>query len=433
MSRKKILFFSHAVTMAHFTRPLQWIESLDPAQYDIYLASSLAFRKMLPEKGVTFIEISCIESAKFSKIVNQAGIIYDSATFEKHIDEDLEVMARVKPDLVIGDFRHSLSVSCRLQKVKYMNITNAYWSPDTQMDYPLPEIPIVRKLGEGLANILVKPFIGLALKINFFRMVFEIRKSLKRVSLHFTDYRQIITDGDVTLYFDTSALVPLKKQTPHKRFMGPLIWSSPVALPYWWSQLKANKKKIFLSLGSSGPAHILPRILRSLASFDVEVIVALAGTKMDLPEFDNVHITDFLPMEEVMRQSSLVICNGGSPMCHAALSYGVPSIGIICNNDQLLNMSHIQKRGAGLMLRYWNITEAKICGAVNEIFNNSSYKKASEEIQKEFAEMNVVKGLQDIIKENIPEERTEDHRSAAFLHHQFIKVQASTSAPQDAL
>ncbi len=401
MKRKKILFFSHAVTMAHFTRPLRWIESLDPNEYDIYLASSPDFKKMIPAKGVTFIEISCIDSEKFSDIVDKGNIIYDSATFEKHIREDMQVMDTVEPDLVIGDFRHSLSVSCRLQKVKYINITNAYWSPDIEMDYPLPESPVVRKMGERLAAILIKPFVPLALKINFFKMVFEIRKSLNRADLHFTDYRQVITDGDVTLFFDTAAMVPLKKQSPTKKFMNPLIWSTPAALPSWWSKLNTNKKKIFLTLGSSGNTDILPMIVKTLAQLDVEIIVALAGKKVDLPQFKNVHIADFLPLEETLKQSSLVICNGGSPMCHAALTYGIPSIGIVFNNDQLLNMTHIQKSGAGLMLRYWNLTETKILGAVKEIFNNSKYQIASQEIKRKLAETNVVKSLQDVINENI--------------------------------
>lgn len=396
--RKKILFFSHAVTMAHISRPLKWIEGLDRENYQVYLASHSSFKKMCPP-GVTFIEIDCIDATQFSRTVVQAAPIYDSATFEKHVREDIEVMEMIKPDIVIGDFRHSLSVSCRLKKIKYVNIANAYWSPDIKMNFPLPEAPAVRSMGETLASKVVPLFLPLLLKFNFYKMAFKVRKSLHTAGLSFTDYRQVITDGDVTVYCDTPSLVPLKKQHSHERFIGPLVWSMPVALPNWWSTLDPKKKRIFVSLGSSGQADSLPLIVTSLSKLNAEVIVALAGKTLDLPKLPNVHVTDYLPLEAACENSDLIVCNGGSPMCHAALTYGVPMIGIVCNNDQLLNMAHIQSRGAGRLLRFWNLTAKKITDTAKDVLENPVYLKNSELIRAEFETINVNKQLQNVIEE----------------------------------
>ena len=231
-------------------------------------------------------------------------------------------------------------------------------------------------------------------------MAFTHRKSFKSAGLSFTDYRQVITDGDVTLYCDTPGMIPLKSQTSREEFVGPLLWSMPVALPAWWNELNENKKRIFLSLGSSGNESVLPTILKSLAKMDVEVIVALAGKKIDIPDYPNVFVTDYLPMEQACKESDLVICNGGSPMSHAALSYGVPLIGVVSNNDQLLNMSHVVQQGAGLMLRHWNISEKKVTDSVNKIFNNVNYFEQSNKIQEQFALLDVDTTLQKIIEEN---------------------------------
>jgi UDP:flavonoid glycosyltransferase YjiC (YdhE family) len=302
---------------------------------------------------------------------------------------------------VIGDFRHSLSVSCRRRKIKYVNITNAYWSLEVMLAPPLPETPIIRVVGETLAKLLLKPLVPLGLRFSFFKMAFVIRKSLRGAGLFFSDYRQLLTDGDVTLYCDTPGLVPLNKQLDRERFIGPLVWSMPERLPDWWERLNPKKKRIFLTMGSSGPADSLPLIISSLSKLDVEVIVALAGRKLNLPSFSNVHITDYLPIKEACQNSDLVICNGGSPMSHAALAYGAPTIGIICNNDQLLNMAHIEKRGAGLMLRYWNLTEKKITASVNEILKNSKYAQNSQAIKVEFDSINVPERLQNVIEETM--------------------------------
>lgn len=277
--RKKILFFSHAVTMAHFTRPMQWIEALEQNQYDIYFACPLAFKKWIRIENLKWINLECIATAAFADSVNQAGLIYDLATFEKHIEEDIILMNQVQPDLVIGDFRHSLSVSCRRLKIRYINMTNAYWSPHIKMHYPLPEAPIIRKLGERLSRVLLTPFTPFVLKFNFFKMVYILRRPLKSVGLRFNDYRQIITDGDETIYFDTPDLVPIKRQSKNEKFMGPLVWSMPVELPKWWKQLNPQKIRIFIALGSSGNQEVLPLLIKSIAQLDVEIIVALSEKK----------------------------------------------------------------------------------------------------------------------------------------------------------
>jgi UDP:flavonoid glycosyltransferase YjiC (YdhE family) len=175
----------------------------------------------------------------------------------------------------------------------------------------------------------------------------------------------------------------------------------PIDLPDWWKDLDSSKRRIFITLGSSGQAQSLPMIIRALAKFDVEIIVALAGKRPEIPTPSNVFVTDFLPIDAACQDSHLVICNGGSPLVHSALSYGVPTIGIVCNNDQLLNMVHIQHRGAGLLLRYWNINEEKMTLAVNEILNNPSYLQQSRKIRTEFDAINVKGRLQNAIDQSL--------------------------------
>ena len=399
--RKKLLFFAHAVTMAHFARPLKWIEGIDTELFDVYLASHQKFRSLCSKNGITFLDLSCIDAAKFEQIVVQAKPIYDATTFEQHIQEDIRLMDEVKPDLVIGDFRHSLTVSCRIKKIKYVNLTNAYWHPETKLHFPLPEAPIVRFLGVEVAKILLGLFLPLALRVNFFIMAFALRKSFKSASLNFVDYRQVIVDGDLTLFCDTPELVPLNQQLPHEKYVGPVIWSMPVELPEWWSDLDCNKKRVFLTLGSSGPANAFPTIVEALAGMDCEIVVALAGKRPKLPVCSNVFVTDFLPIDAACQDSDLVICNGGSPVVHAALTFGVPTIGIVCNNDQLLNMAHVSHRGAGILLRYWDLTGQTVTDAVNEILDGSQYLRQAQKIQREFESIDVKARLQHVIDEGL--------------------------------
>ncbi len=164
IQRKKINFFAHAVTLAQFLHPLKWIEILDLDLYDVYLASQPIFKNWVGGKNIQFIETSSLDPALFTEIVVQDKPIYDRLTFEKHIEEDLQILDRIKPDLVIGDFRHSLTVSSRLRKIKYFNITNAYWSTESKLTYPMPEAPIVHFLGETVYNLTIRPLVPLKIQ-----------------------------------------------------------------------------------------------------------------------------------------------------------------------------------------------------------------------------------------------------------------------------
>jgi UDP:flavonoid glycosyltransferase YjiC (YdhE family) len=86
-------------------------------------------------------------------------------------------------------------------------------------------------------------------------------------------------------------------------------------------------------------------------------------------------------------------------MCHAALTYGVPTIGIVCNNDQLLNMAHVESRGAGRMLRFWNLSAKKITKTVQEVLENPSYAESSRKIKAEFDSIQTQGHLQNVIEE----------------------------------
>ncbi len=382
--RPKILFFAHAVTLAHFARPFKWAESLSSDEFDIYFASHPKYRDMVERLGATFIDLDCIDAEQFANAVGQATKIYDLKTFEDHIAEDLTIIEKIKPDLVIGDYRLSLSVSCRRLGVKYISLADAYWSPESLYSFPLPEAPLVRLLGEKIASIVLKLFLPSILKFNFYKLAAELRKPLRSVSLYFRDFRELLTDGDITLYVETADFVPLKKKKLTEMFIGPQVWSMPVNLPGWWNELNPNKKWVLLSLGSSGQADCLPLVCNALSMINVEVIVALAGKKIELPKSANIHVTDFLPLNEVCKKVDLVICNGGSPVSHAALSNGVPVIGIVSNNDQLLNMNHIEKHNAGMTLRYWKLSLRKVIKSVTTILNSCEYYESAKKLQADF-------------------------------------------------
>jgi UDP:flavonoid glycosyltransferase YjiC (YdhE family) len=83
------------------------------------------------------------------------------------------------------------------------------------------------------------------------------------------------------------------------------------------------------------------------------------------------------------------------------LMYGIPTLGIVGNNDQLLNMAHVEKLGAGAVLRYWDLTEEKIIAIATDLLENPAYRLNAQKIQSEFVGIDVKSKLRQIISDNV--------------------------------
>jgi UDP:flavonoid glycosyltransferase YjiC (YdhE family) len=54
-----------------------------------------------------------ISSAQFLGALAAGKPVYDVATLQTYVEEDRRLLERLRPDVVIGDFRLSLAVSAR--------------------------------------------------------------------------------------------------------------------------------------------------------------------------------------------------------------------------------------------------------------------------------------------------------------------------------
>ena len=140
--KKRILFFAEAVTLAHVARPLSLARSLDPREHDVLVACDPRFENLSPDLPFPVRPISTIPTDRFLKSLDSGSPVYDVDTLRSYVSEDLEVIREFEPDVVIGDFRLSLSVSARLAGVPYMAITDACWSPYGRQRYRLAEHPM---------------------------------------------------------------------------------------------------------------------------------------------------------------------------------------------------------------------------------------------------------------------------------------------------
>lgn len=382
MERKKILFVAEAVTLAHVGRPLALAQTLDRSRYDVHFACAPGYEMFLKGSELNTWNLHSISSAQFLAALAKGRPVYDAATLAQYVLDDLRLLQTVRPALVIGDFRLSLSVSARLANVPYLAVTNAYWSPYVAQRYRVPAIALARLLPVPLAQRifdLVRPaaFALHSLPLNRVRRAYLL-PSLGR------DLRRIYTDADQVLYADTPEMFPAHQLPASHSYLGPVIWSPPTALPSWWETLPPARDLVYVTLGSSGQGALLPQVLRALAPLPLTVMAATAGTVEPGLVPDNARVASYLPGAQAARRARLVICNGGSPTSQQALAAGVPVLGIAGNLDQYLNMEGVLRSGAGALLRSDRLSVDGVRGAALALLESAPAREAARQVAQQF-------------------------------------------------
>ena len=304
------------------------------------------------------------------------------------VEVDLELIAEVRPDLVVGDLRPSVSISAALMRVPSVMITNAYWTDDLAAGWrqPAPESSLLRPYMPGVTGAVfavAEPTVRwLASRpIDAVRRRHGLRPYGARWStLHRADHLALADHPD---------LFRLRRRPSNHHFVGPALWSPPGSLPVWWDELRDDLPVVYVGIGSSGKIRLLPAIVEGLASLPVQVAVATGGLPAPSVLPKNVWAAPYLPGDVVARRSAVVITNGGSASLYQAWNEGVPVLGIPWNFDQHRGIAAMAWRGACLSIRSDRISPAAVAGAVRRLLSEPSFGRAARQIASAFAELRV--------------------------------------------
>ena len=376
--RRKILFFAEAVTLAHMMRPVVLASALNPDQYEVHLACDGRYLKLFPDLQGTIHSLYSVSCKQFLAALEGGRPLYDLPTLRRYVQEDSRIINEVQPDIVVGDFRLSLAVSASLANVAYVNLTNACWSPFAQQYFPVPELPITRIFGVGIAQALfnlVRPIVFAYHRVPMNRLRRE--SGLRTLG---ADLRQVYSHADYTLYADIPGLVAMSQMPANHQVLGPIVWSPNIPHPEWWATISNAEPIIYLNLGSSGASELFPRVLEAASDLPVTVIAATAGRIAISRCPANAFITDYLPGESAVSKSRFVICNGGSPTTQQALCAGKPVLGLPNNLDQFLNMQAVASVGAGLLVRPQQATIDVIRKAIIRMLEEEQFSVAAQRL-----------------------------------------------------
>lgn len=371
-----VLFVAEAVSIAHVARPAVLAQAV-AGDTDVAFASSGEYAFCRAGIDAPHHAIHSITPAAFLKRLAGGRPVYDRADWDQYVREDLKLLERVRPKLVVQDFRLSMCVAARQLGIPLWSIANAHWSAFAPRLAPMaPDLPIGRLLGFGFADAAFRAAWPIANKVH----VRHANVMRRRAGL--TPYRslaELYCDGDQVLYADSAAVIPLALPPANHRMLGPIVWSPPIPQPPWWAEAAERPRpRVYITLGSTGAADLLPAIVRACLDLGMTCLVATAGRREFAGAPPKVYASDFLPGLEAANMADLVVCNGGSATASQALAAGKPVLGVCSNLDQVLTMQRLSAAGVGRFLRAGEVSPARLAACLTDLAPDSSFAAAAK-------------------------------------------------------
>jgi len=352
MAMIRVLVMAESASLAHVGRAIAFALELPHNQFKCSYASGNSYRPFFAGLEAEFFPITSIDPERFNAALARGQPIYDEATVGLQVMEDLEILERARPDVVVGDFRLSLAISARISGIPYVNVCNAHWSPWRDgAQYPVPSLPITRRLTRMLGIRLTRRVFnfGLPRALAVHARGFNaVRRAYKLGDV--PDIRWIYADGDIVAYADMPSVAPVSGQPKTHAYVGPLSWSPEVPLPEWWQDVPRDKPVAYVTMGSTGNPALLPVVARELSARGFASVIATAGRAGPITGVQDCFTATYLPGARACRSAKLVVCNGGSATVYQAMTQGRPVLGLPVNLDQALTMDGVARVGAGLAI-----------------------------------------------------------------------------------
>lgn len=346
--RRRVLFIGEGSTLAHAARPLALAAALPPDRFEAIVA--------VPERYARWIAphlasrpLPAQTPELFAARIASGRPVFSAPRLAAYAEHDLALIGEVAPDVVVGDFRLSLAASARKAGAPYISLSNAYWSPDRPLRALRPSVGQFRRWPPAAAEAAFRLLAPAVLRWHA-GPVDQLMAAHGLPGID-GDLRRAFTEADLTLYADLPALHPDLPQSGRRRFLGPVAWEPPVALPAWWNEIPSGKPVAYLTLGSSGDVSHLGMIAGALQDAGLAVLAATAGRAALEGDGRTLFTADYLPGAQAAARADLVVCNGGAPTASQALLAGRPVLGVCANLDQFLNMRAVERFGAGVSVR----------------------------------------------------------------------------------
>jgi UDP:flavonoid glycosyltransferase YjiC (YdhE family) len=298
---------------------------------------------------------------------------------------EIELIRRLKTDLVIDTFRPTTYLSTRILKVRRMPLTLACVTRYYDEPLVIPETHFFSFLNYSrLSTAVASWFTKLGKQVLFWLHARDYRNILKyfepcgRLS-----YEDLTNEGEKIMLYDFPEFGPLRDEPSGKYvYIGAPLYDLKVAAPVWLDQVIDLKKRsslpvIYLSMGSTGLFY--RQTLQALRNYSKQrqplIVVGNTCTLMSTDEIvqaesDKIFLVDFAHADKLLSLTDIMVTHGGRGSLYHAMRYGVPIIGIPHQPEQEWNLRRIETLNLGRLVSRLAFSEKLLFTALDDLLEN---------------------------------------------------------------
>lgn len=317
----------------------------------------------------------------------------------QNVRNEQRVLADVRPDVVVYDFRFTTTLSAHLAGVPSVSIVHGNLlrlalHPRETAQLQLGDSKYAHGIVALRLSVLRRIFpVVFPLVMRF--MVRPVNVLRKKYGLQPVSSPFELLLGDETIVADIPRLLP-SELPPNCSTVGPLMWSGWAKHEPWLDELD-TQPLIYVTMGSTVNAQsTLVNIIDALRDAPYNIVVSTGGLSLsiDLRLPAHIRVFSIVPGESVTRRSSAVIHHGGHGTLMQALKAGVPSLMLPVNPDQILVAKQAQALGVGYTL--WHATGAPMG---NKILDEVTSDQMLRAVDKVIADQDCARACKAIAQE----------------------------------
>jgi len=381
---KRILVMGEGISLAHVTRALIAARALRERGHEVHLATSQRFHAWVAAQGWQARVVATADGDQVYDRLRHLLPMYTADEIVAATRDDLKLIDELAPDAVLADCRCSARLASAISSTPFVGMFNANCCRHYAgvQNTPLA-FPPNRLLGKSNVDRFINPWLGPLVRPAVCRKLarpYDDAATQLGLASSGTDFRDVFTSDRLNLLTDLPELGPLSGAPDTYKHVGPMYWDEPAdaddpthALV---AALPTDQPIIYITLGSSGNASMLPAIATALEHCRATFVVS-GSTAADLPA--NFVTATFVNARLLLPRCAAVICHGGNGSIYQALAYDLPTISVPSFFDQEAHADQSVVAGFGIRVDLPHIAR-RMGDALDAALNDSILRRRAAEL-----------------------------------------------------
>lgn len=396
----KICTFPNCAYLSETSRMIALYKELKLRGIDVVMATHGGpYERMLKEEGIEYTLVEPHFTKERAREFVQAntgenGIkeFYTSDELDKHVEEEIAYFKKTGITKVVTGFTLSCAISARVIGIPlYVTHLGSFVPPVFEKKMVAPVLVTNFAVFKMIPRQwLVNMINAMMYKSKFGNKAFKV--VAKKYGIKpFMSMSEVMA-GDTVVVTDVPEILTLSKEeieqwAPSDK--NKKYYNYPSKLKYGGAMfaklfgdvsdevkafLNTDKPKIYVAL-TSGASEVLDRVYEGIKDLDVKIIMLTTLHKFKESSHDNLLVVDHLPSHKVMPMVDVAIIHGGQGSVQTAIDGATPLVGIPLHVEQGLNVTMVEKHGAGLLQLKHDIDPNEIKEKVQRILRDKSFKE----------------------------------------------------------